>query len=134
MTTPFDITNDADFYRWATPLLMYMISHGALMPPPRNPTHRSVFRLTLQRMATMSLSNLLANLNKHAYHTVSSLAGHPANCQVMKELSEKWPQMITWALRSGAWDGDEQEQGKGGDVGGGVDGVDGMDWDRMDVD
>lgn len=50
----FDIDNPADFYRWATPILLHIIKYGKVMraPPFKNQLHREVFRKVIMQMMT----------------------------------------------------------------------------------
>lgn len=134
-TTLFDPDDNPSFYRWATPILINLLSRGEVLPPPSNPTHRKVFRLTLQRMATISLQTLLANLDEKSYSTISNLAGKATNCLRMKEIGDVWPAIVTETLARKEWKAGEDE-GVGG-VGEGIDRrgfVGGQVWDRMDGD
>lgn len=60
----FDVDNPADFYRWATPILLHVIKYGKQMraPPFKMQLHRAVFRQVLMEMMTMGFWKVLEGL------------------------------------------------------------------------
>ena len=102
----FDVSNDADFYRWATPIILYLIKHGEVMPPSQSQLHREVFRKVLERMWTTPFPRLLSAVSDFSSECKLQIASFQASAEtrtVIDNISSSWPEPLTQVLETGDW-------------------------------
>lgn len=99
----FDVNNDDNFYRWASPIILYIVNHGDVMPPSRSQLHREAFRKVLERMWATPFQQLLSSLDNEYKLQVAKYQTCEETRDMVDGIAWSWPEILTQVLETGVW-------------------------------